>query len=177
MLGKLQAAQREHEARGLTLQSCREALQAAEQRASLLSGTITELEENVVVLRKQLLETDRRGASRESQLSERTKLAEKQLTYRLSELQEVSRKKEVLSDKLRAEKAAGVAARQEAGRVGKQAENAALALQRLKVAHAAAGERLTQANMYVLAVWRNWHLLSGNKRKMKNPSLTSTCTN
>jgi hypothetical protein len=142
LFAKLAAARTESEAAAVALKATREALAAAEQRASLLAGTVEELEQNVALLRKQLVEGEQRQAARLTDAHERARAAEKQLAFKSSQLDAAERRAEQAKEALRAEQAELAGVKQLLARADKEADNRRLQTQRLQAALEQADERL-----------------------------------
>ncbi|GBG25482.1 Hypothetical Protein FCC1311_017012 [Hondaea fermentalgiana] len=142
---RLAELEERNETQATSLTDTVSALSAADQRVNLLSSTIEELEENTVLLRKQLHESERKHAGVVKDLSERLKDSDQRLLRKQRDLDEARTKVSQL-EQVREERTADSSdVRQELARKERQVANLEESLQRARAQHEAHERRLAES--------------------------------
>mmetsp|Transcript_10415 Transcript_10415/g.20510 ORF Transcript_10415/g.20510 Transcript_10415/m.20510 type:complete len:637 (+) Transcript_10415:165-2075(+) len=134
------------ETQATTLSDTLSALSTAEQRITLLGSTIEELEENTVLLRKQLHESERKHASVVKDLSERLKDSDQRIIRKQRELDDARTKIKQLEHVREETTADSTDIKQTLMRKDRQLANLQESLQRSQAQNQAQERRLLDTN-------------------------------
>uniref|UniRef100_A0A7S2SML8 Uncharacterized protein n=1 Tax=Mucochytrium quahogii TaxID=96639 RepID=A0A7S2SML8_9STRA len=139
----------ENETRTVSLKRTNEALSSSEERANLLVGTIAELEENNILLRKQLLAAETSNTSSNSKFAEKLHTVENELSEKKTLIAQLTKSLTLLKDKYNTECADHKDTRSSLLRKTQEGTNSVDALKRVTAQYNQAKNKITELNSKV----------------------------